>query len=123
MQRRFGVSIPADLADDLDELSRIMNIDRSKIVANALRDYIHDNLHALQSHVCRGVLVVVHDSDNNVPALLEVYKDIIKHVTHTHIASTCVDTLIVDGSSDRIIELKGKLMACSCVRQVKYLPL
>lgn len=123
MRRRFGISIPAKLADELDELSRIMSVDRSKIIADALRDYVHENLYALRPHKCMGILVVVHEGNSDVPTLLEAYKDIVRHTVHTHIATTCVDTLLVDGSSDRVVELKGKLMSCPCVRQVRYLPL
>jgi CopG family nickel-responsive transcriptional regulator len=122
-KRRFGVSIPSDIADALDKLAEAVNTDRSSLVAEALRTYIHDHLHYLVPHKCLGILIVIDRRGrlSSTGRVIEKYKDIIKNYTHNHVDNHCVEIFIVNGSSSRIRDLDRELRSIGC--SVRYIPL
>lgn len=56
-KKRFGVSVPAELACELNNIAEAMGVDRSKIVSRALRSYIKGLRHYGRAHECVSVLV------------------------------------------------------------------
>lgn len=124
-KRRFGISIPEDMARDLDKLASKLSIDRSSIVCEAIRTYIHDHLHYLTPHKCMGVLILFsHISRNNYKKffnIIERYRDVIISYTHHHIEEKCIEVLILSGSSEKIQSLHREFMVIGC--KARYLPL
>ena len=121
-RRRFGVSIPEELAANLDALASKLGRDRSSIVAEALRTFIHDHIHLLRPHRCAGVIIVWSRSGDGLRIGLEDYMDIVKGHMHTHIAGYCVHILAVEGDSERIASLTRILSSRpGCV--ARYIPL
>ncbi len=124
MKKRFGVSLPVELAEDLDRLAEELDSDRSSIIAEALRTYIHDHLYYIHRHKCLGILVSIRNKDSRLkPSInyIEKYSDIIKNYNHIHIDNLCIEILIVHGGSDRIARLHSILKKYTpCVR---YIPL
>lgn len=118
-KKRFGISIPYDMADDLDRLAKELKCDRSSLVAEALRTFIHDHLHYITPHKCRGVIIVFGEngSDRN---LIEEFREIILSYNHYHMGKTCIETLIVDGDSSKIRELHSRLINKGC--NIRYIP-
>ncbi len=124
-KRRFGVSIPEELASQLDVLASIMGRDRSSIVAEALRTYIHDHVHLTKPHRCRGVLIIWSPrgkTSTELRRIVEEYSDVITGHLHSHLDDYCVDVLLVAGGSERIADLARRASSLpSCT--ARYIPL
>lgn len=124
-KRRFGISIPEDMARDLDKLASKLSVDRSSIVCEAIRTYIHDHLHYLIPHKCMGILILFsHIGENNYKnffKIIERYKDVIISYTHHHIEEKCIEVLILSGSSEKIQSLHREFIVIGC--KARYLPL
>ena len=100
-KRRFGISIPSDVAENLDALAKILEIDRSKIVEQALRSYILDYIHYLYPHKCRGIMIVYRETEHEIRVLsiLEEFRDIVLSYSHYHVDKLCIESLIISGDS------------------------
>ncbi len=121
-KRRFGISIPEDLARDLDRLATITGTDRSSLVVGALREYIHDHLHYLEPHYCMGIMIISGRIDHGrLFKVIEKYRDIIHSYTHNHLGDTCLETIIVAGPSEKIACMHKELANDKC--RVRYIPL
>ncbi len=119
-KKRFGVSVPMDLAVQLDELADKLGVDRSSLVVEALRTYIHDHMHILKPHKCMGVMIstgIIKD----LGKIIENYRDIIIAYNHYHVDGKCIVTMIVSGDSSRIQSLSADLLSRKCM--VRYIPL
>lgn len=116
--RRFGVSIPESLAEDLDRLSKILGVSRSEVVREALRVYLNEYSHYTMKHECCGIIVTVSSGSLGV---VEDYKDIINNYTHVHLEGRCINSFLVSGDSERIAEFHSKLL--SICGHVRYIPL
>ena len=121
-KRRFGVSIPEDLADKLDKLSIALNMDRSSIVREALREYVHDHLHYIVPHQCVGVLVIVGaDGCVRKLAAFEQFKGLVTSYNHVHVDGSCLEVVVVSGDSSEIAKLHRTLSGLrNCT--VRYIP-
>lgn len=121
-KRRFGVSIPSNIAEALDKLAELTGSDRSSIVAEALRTYLHDHLHYMVPHKCTGFIIVVNKEKNiSASIVIDKFKDIIQSYNHTHYRGKCIEIFFVSGYSGRIAELDKKLRSMGC--SVRYIPL
>ena len=120
-KRRFGISIPEEVANDLDFLAERLNVDRSRIVCEAIRTYIRDHAHYLSPHECYGVITLISNDNVQLLRVIEEFKDIIKEFTHIHIDEKCINALVVSGCSTKIAELHRRLMSSFC--NVRFIPL
>ncbi len=120
-KRRFGVSIPSDLADQLDLLAERIGRDRSSLVVEALKTFIHDHLHVLVPHHCTGIIVSSSSGEGISGSIIEKHRDIIMSYNHYHVDRLCIITIIVSGESRRIMELTRDLSRLGC--SVRYIPL
>ena len=120
-KRRFGVSLPEDVASDLDSLAEMLKVDRSKLVSEAVRTYVRDHAHYLIPHECYGVITLISNDNLKLLKVIEEFKDIIREFTHVHIEENCVNALVVSGSSTKIAELHRKLL--DAFRNVRFVPL
>ncbi|MDM7274658.1 MAG: ribbon-helix-helix protein, CopG family [Thermoprotei archaeon] len=108
-KRRFGVSISRDLADRLDELTKILDMDRSSLVEAALRSMIVEHAHYLVSHECSALIVLICSEETSISEVLMEFKDInITHL-HDHKEARCNQIIIAAGQSTRIAKLYAKL--------------
>ncbi len=124
MKRRFGISLPEDLVDKIDELSSRLGMSRSSLIQSIIAEVIEDRAHLLTPHRCRGVLVVVSEgrSSELVSKVLERYGSCVVTRTHHHTEGVCVDVSFVEGDSHVILELEGSLRKIKGVSE-RYLPL
>ena len=121
-KRRFGVSLPADIADDLDELARLVGSDRSSIVAEALKQFIHDHLHYMVRHKCMGIIVSVKSRESySKSSLIDEFENIVKNYIHYHMEGLCIEIFFVMGDSEEIVKLHNKLRKIT--PHVRYIPL
>jgi len=121
-KRRFGVSLPTEMADCLDQLASKLGVDRSSLIEDALKEYIHDHLHYLRPHKCMGVMIIIaHRMHQGIHGILERYKDIVSQYNHLHIGEKCIETMIIFGDSDKIAKLHEELGEAGC--RIRYIPL
>jgi CopG family nickel-responsive transcriptional regulator len=123
-KRRFGVSVPEELAEKLDRLSEIMRVDRSNLVSRAVEIFVEEYEHYIREHICQGVMVVVQADNSRRPEvsrLLEEYSDIVLLSLHHHVDSSCLEIVVVKGPSRRIAEMHSRLERIGC--KVRYIPL
>lgn len=121
-KKRFGVSLPTDLAEDLDNIATFLNTDRSSIVAEALRTFIHDHLYALHEHKCLGLLIAVRRGVvKRMDYAFENFREVVKNYLHLHTGNICIEIYIVSGSSSKIRDLQSSLKKQASI--VRYIPL
>lgn len=117
---RFGISIPSDVSRELDVLAERVNVSRSELVEQAIRNMLIDYIHYLVPHDCDGVMVALCPEDKGSEEIIEQYSDIAETYIHSHRNGKCFEILMVAGPSQRISELHGKLMQLGC--GVRFLP-
>jgi CopG family nickel-responsive transcriptional regulator len=115
LRRRFGVSIPEDLASELDDVSRECGVDRSSVVASALGNYIASIKHYKKRHNCLGVCLAITKGELGLS--LEEFKDVIISYQHSHTDNTCVNIFLLRGDSEKILKLYYKLEK-NCLRTI-----
>ncbi|OYT61546.1 MAG: CopG family transcriptional regulator [Thermofilum sp. ex4484_15] len=122
-KRRFGISVPEELAKRLDELAESMGINRSKLICEALEAYLHMYAYSPRGGRCCGVLTVTGLTDSaRLLRLIEGFRDVVHEFSHTHAEGECVNILIVSGPTHRVAELRSRLVN-SFKGDVRYLPL
>jgi len=115
---KFGVSVEKKVADELSALAQALGTDRSSLVNEALREFLHDRVHVLRPHRCEGVMIVIYEKHaaGRVAPLLEEHRGLIKSRMHVHDeAGRCVETLYLRGESEEIVELERRLRDCGVV--------
>jgi len=122
-RRRFGVSIPEDLAARLDRLSDRLGVDRSSLVEKAIKSFLEDYGHLLIPHRCSGILILTcsEGSEGRLASIIEDYRDITTTRFHTHTDSKCIEALILSGEADRIMTLHQEVERAGC--RARYIPL
>jgi CopG family nickel-responsive transcriptional regulator len=125
-KKRFGVSLPENLVDDLDHLGRTLSIDRSKLVEEAVRLFIRDHRHHIHPHYCKGVLIIQSRTDSclavEVKKILEEFRSIIRFSVHFHVDDDCLDMIVTSGSSQDISRLHMRLRRLRDL-SIRYIPL
>jgi len=123
-KKRFGISLPSEVAESLDLIAGLTGTDRSSIVAEAVNEYLHDHSHYVADHECAGLLVAVSTTTGHGrggAVAVSEFSDIVKHYAHYHVEGVCVEVIVVVGSSGRILELHNKLKASA--EAVRFIPL
>lgn len=111
-KKRFGVSIPIQLAEELDKLAKMLSTNRSFIVREALREYISNFNHFMYKHKCYGIFIVSGNVDHDkLFDLIEGWHNIIHSFAHAHLGDKCVEVIFVCGESDKIRKLYEELMS------------
>jgi len=119
---RFGVSVPEKLTEKLNKLALALGFDRSKVVTDALQEYLQAHKHYIVEHYCRGILVVVDASKHlDILSTLSKYSDIVKFYNHANLGDVCVDMILVAGKSSKITELHRTLEEAHKLT-VRYVP-
>jgi CopG family nickel-responsive transcriptional regulator len=120
MKKRFGVSIPKELAERVDDLAEKLDVSRSEVIQEALKAYIRDHIHYLIRHECCGIITLVSENLEHLK-VVEDFRDIIAEFTHIHVEGICVNSFIVSGDSLRIAELHNRLL--KVCKEVRFIPL
>ncbi|MEM4481533.1 MAG: CopG family transcriptional regulator [Desulfurococcaceae archaeon] len=119
-KRRFGISVPNELADCLDRATELVGHDRSTIVTKALEEYLHEDLHEREEHNCVGLLIY----SGNVPAR-DLYSSefgrVVKGFCSMVLTSGRVTVLFVEGDYSKIRSLRRKLSGTA--ELTRYVPL
>lgn len=122
MKRRFGISIPDELLERLDAISRELMVSRSSLIEELIRDVIEERIHLLRPHRCRGILIVVSRVPEGASRVLEKHGNRIVSRSHHHSEGFCIDVGFVEADSSEIIGLRRELKRVKGVSE-RYLPL
>ncbi|MEB3844723.1 MAG: ribbon-helix-helix domain-containing protein [Desulfurococcales archaeon] len=118
---RFGISIDKSVAERLSRLAEVLGVDRSRLVEEAVRQYLDDHKHMLVPHECRGIIVGLCPDNIAVASKVRDYKDIVSSHMHIHIDGKCIDIIVVQGPSRIIGKLYASLEHDNC--KTRFLPL
>ncbi len=123
-KRRFGISLPEELADAVDRLAKALSTTRSAVVTDALRTYVEMRRHLIEPHECTGVMVLVDDEESPMPIrVVHEFGDVIRSHLHVHVEGRCINILVVKGPSERIAELESRIRSLMPHCRIYYLPL
>ncbi|MEK6985237.1 MAG: CopG family ribbon-helix-helix protein [Candidatus Thermoplasmatota archaeon] len=101
----LSISLPDDLLADAD--GAIASGDykgRSEFVRAAVRDHLQNRTLASGKHIHGSITILYpHDKEARVSDVRHAFHDVVLSLMHTHCeAETCMDVLIVGGSSARV---------------------
>jgi CopG family transcriptional regulator, nickel-responsive regulator len=124
--RRFGVSMPADLVNQLDDLVSAKGYaNRSLAIADMVRDELVEYRGKKGNHIIAGTITLVYDHHKrNIQSLLTSIQhdhgeDIISTL-HVHLDHhNCLEILAVRGKASKIRKLADKLIAAKGVKHGK----
>ena len=123
---RITISLPPSLLEELDEVIAPMEMDRSKAMQQAIRDFLteyrwkHDatagavgTITLIYDHDVRGLEAKLTDIQHHQP-------DLITASMHTHLdASHCLLVIVVKGAAGAIQELAKLLKGLRGVAQLR----
>ncbi len=119
-KKRFGISLDESLAASIDLLSDKLGVNRSRLIEEAIRNYLEDHSHLLVPHRCRGVIVATCPSSWMTRRVAEDYKEVINAWLHAHVQGECVEMLVVEGETDEIAKLYSTVKKMGC--RSRYIP-
>ncbi|MEM0377799.1 MAG: ribbon-helix-helix domain-containing protein [Thermosphaera sp.] len=108
-KRRFGISISTELASLVDELARDHGCERSKIIENAINEYLHENLHSeTKKHTCISVLISVTQKSVS-SKIIDKHREVVKSLIYHPLGDSYLLIIIAEGDSEAISRLKRDL--------------
>jgi len=122
---RFGVSVPADLLREFDDVVSQMGMKRSKAIRLAMRNFIADRNWRYEEGALVGTVNLIYDHevrelDEQLTEIQHRFLDIIISNTHIHLDErNCLLIIIVKGGAKRIRELIDRLASRKGVKQVR----
>lgn len=103
--KRFGISLPEELAVEVDKISRELGVTRSAVVAQAVSAFVQlYSKHLKEGHLCLGAILSLAESTEAVGHIMEQYKDLIASYSHIHIGDRCLSVFVVHGDGRRVGE-------------------
>lgn len=123
MKKRFGISIDEETFNLIDQMAQKLSLDRSRVIEEAIRQYLDKSLHDDERHECTSVFIVACGEDPGVQRLADSYQDITLSTLHTHSGNRCIDVIVVSGDSERVDLLHRDLMRLARECRVLHLPL
>ncbi|MGC8983274.1 MAG: CopG family ribbon-helix-helix protein [Desulfurococcaceae archaeon] len=118
-KKRFGVSIPAEVAEKLEELTSLAASDRSALVVRALEEYLHEEVHYDKEHSCSGLLILLGVGGQEVAGLVSA--PVVKASCTARVGGELVTVLFVEGPYLEIKQLRKSLK--KAFRVSRYVPL
>lgn len=120
--RRFGVSLPKEVAEEVEKLSSELGVTRSEVVASAVQEYLEARRsHREAGHQCLGVLLAVSEGFIDLGEVAEEHREAVVAYTHVHVEGRCLTVAVVKGDGAQIERLSISLSRKASV--VRYVPL
>jgi CopG family nickel-responsive transcriptional regulator len=122
----ISLSIPDELLNQLDKiLGEKWFASRSEVVRQALRKYIaeYKELENVKGTIVATITALYErmSKDEGLTHLQHEFGDIMTTYLHSHLAGTsCLEVMVVKGSSKRLKDLMDGLKANKHVRQLKF---
>ena len=123
---RFSVSVPKELAKQLDRMAREKGYDnRSLAVADMIRAHLVDHRQNLGDQEIAGTITLVYDHHKQhvQAALTDIqhdHHDVIVSTLHVHLDHhNCLEVLVVRGKAGLIKRIADELIAAKGVKHGK----
>jgi CopG family nickel-responsive transcriptional regulator len=122
----ISLSIPHELLNELDRiLGEEWFASRSEVVRQALRKYIaeYKELENIKGNIVATITALYEKKGKSegLTQLQHEFEDIITTYLHSHLAETsCLEVMVVKGSSERLKDLRDGLKANKHVKQLKF---
>jgi len=122
----ISLSIPNELRDELDRiLGEEWYASRSEVVRQALRKYIaeYKELENIKGNIIATITALYEKTDKNeeLTQLQHEFGDVMTTYLHSHLTEkSCLEVMVVKGSSKRLKDMIDGLKANRHVRQLKF---
>jgi CopG family nickel-responsive transcriptional regulator len=122
----ISLSIPDELRDELDRiLGEEWYASRSEVVRQALRKYIaeYKELENIKGNIIATITALYEKMDKNgeLTQLQHEFGDVMTTYLHSHLTEkSCLEVMVVKGSSKRLKDMMDGLKANRHVRQLKF---
>jgi CopG family nickel-responsive transcriptional regulator len=122
----ISLSLPTELLEELDSaLGEEKSANRSEVLRQALRSYltVYKTLNELKGNVIATISVLYNKEEKNEELfrLQHEFSDMITAYLHSHLTETsCLEVMVIKGSSNRLKELIDGLKANKPVKQIKF---
>ena len=121
----ISFSLPTELLEGLDAvLGEQKSATRSEILRQAVRSYLteYKKLEDLKGYIIATISVLYNKEEKNEELfkLQHEFSDMITAYLHSHLTETsCLEVMVIKGSSNRLKELVDGLKANKPVKQIK----
>jgi CopG family nickel-responsive transcriptional regulator len=122
----ISLSLPTELLEELDAiLGEEKNATRSEVLRQAVRNYITEyrELDKIRGDIIATITVLYEKKDQNeeLSKLQHEFSDMISAYLHSHLTETsCLEVMVVKGSSKRLKDLIDGLKANKPVKQIRF---
>jgi CopG family nickel-responsive transcriptional regulator len=122
----ISLSLPTELLEELDSaLGAEKSANRSEVLRQALRSYLSEykKLEELKGNIIATISVLYNKEEKNEELfkLQHEFSDMITAYLHSHLTETsCLEVMVIKGSSKRLKKLIDKLKANKPVKQLKF---
>ena len=122
----ISLSLPNELLEELDTiLGQDRSATRSEVIRQAVRMYLtqYNELEQIRGTVIATITVLYEKTEENKELfkLQHEFDDMITAYLHSHISETsCLEVMVVKGSSRRLRSLIDGLKANKPVKQIKF---
>ena len=122
----ISLSLPTELLEELDAvLGGEKSATRSEILRQAVRSYLteYKKLEDLKGNIIATISVLYNKEEKNEELfkLQHEFSDMITAYLHSHLTETsCLEVMVIKGSSSRLKELIDGLKANKPVKQIKF---
>ena len=122
----ISLSLPTELLEELDAvLGEQKSATRSEILRQAVRSYLteYKKLEDLKGNIIATISVLYNKEEKNEELfkLQHEFSDMITAYLHSHLTETsCLEVMVIKGSSKRLKELIDGLKANKPVKQIKF---
>jgi CopG family nickel-responsive transcriptional regulator len=123
---RFTVSVPRDLAKQLDRMTREKGYDnRSLAVADMIRDQLVEHRQNYGDHDIAGTITLVYDHhkqhvQTTLTDIQHDHHDVILSTLHVHLDHhNCLEVLAVRGKAGTVKKIADELIAAKGVKHGK----
>jgi CopG family transcriptional regulator, nickel-responsive regulator len=122
----ISLSLPTELLEELDAvLGEQKSATRSEILRQAVRSYLteYKKLEDLKGNIIATISVLYNKEEKNEELfkLQHDFSDMITAYLHSHLTETsCLEVMVIKGSSNRLKELIDGLKANKPVKQIKF---
>jgi CopG family nickel-responsive transcriptional regulator len=122
----ISLSVPDELRDELDRiLGEKWYASRSEVVRQALRKYIaeYKELENIKGNIIATITALYEKKDKNeeLSQLQHEFGDVMTTYLHSHLTEkSCLEVMVVKGSSKRLKDMIDGLKANRHVRQLKF---